>query len=101
MRPAAGKTAGRLRDPARQKRIRAHREPRRGTILRSAWPSGEPTMSAAILRHLRRRFAVASADAELLDRYLDRRDDDAFRALIERHGPAVLPAVALVALLAS
>src|SRR5438445_13679512 len=47
-------------------------------------------MSAAILRHLRRRFADASADAELLYRYLDRRDEDAFRALIERHGPAVL-----------
>src|SRR5207237_4125551 len=55
-----------------------------------AWPSGGPTMSAAILRHLRRRFAGASPDAELLDRYLDRRDEDAFRALIERHGPAVL-----------
>lgn len=47
-------------------------------------------MSAAILRHLRRRLSVASPDAELLHRYLDRRDEDAFHALVERHGPAVL-----------
>jgi RNA polymerase sigma factor (sigma-70 family) len=47
-------------------------------------------MSAAILRHLRRRFADASPDGELLRRYLDQRDHDAFRGLVERHGPAVL-----------
>jgi RNA polymerase sigma factor (sigma-70 family) len=47
-------------------------------------------MSAAILRHLRRRFGDNSPDGELLRRYLDHRDQDAFRALVERHGPAVL-----------
>src|SRR5262245_26255956 len=47
-------------------------------------------MSAAILRHLRRRFVDVSPDADLLRRYIDRRDEDAFRALVERHGPAVL-----------
>src|SRR5262245_56067664 len=47
-------------------------------------------MTAAVLRHVRRRLAAAAPDAALLGAYLARRDDAAFRALVERHGPAVL-----------
>ena len=49
-------------------------------------------MSAAdtVLRHIRRQVAPAATDAALLRLYIDRLSDDAFRALVERHGPMVL-----------
>jgi RNA polymerase sigma factor (sigma-70 family) len=46
-----------------------------------------------VLRHLRRLVAGAVAalpDRDLLCRYLERRDEAAFAALVERHGPLVL-----------
>src|SRR5262245_4741167 len=50
--------------------------------------------SAALLRHLRRLVsrpcAGPGADAALLDRFVRRRDETAFAALVERHGPMVL-----------
>src|SRR4051794_35446598 len=36
------------------------------------------------------RDAGDSADADLLDRFVGRREEDAFAALLERHGPLVL-----------
>src|SRR5205814_3617920 len=44
----------------------------------------------AVLRHLRRELGTTRPDAELIRAYADRRDEDAFRALVERHGPMVL-----------
>src|SRR5262245_10551768 len=44
----------------------------------------------AVLRHLRRHLGTPSDDAELLRAYAKRRDEDAFRELVERHGPMVL-----------
>jgi RNA polymerase sigma factor (sigma-70 family) len=47
-----------------------------------------------ILRHLRRastlRDAAELTDGQLLDRFLARRDEAAFEALVKRHGPMVL-----------
>src|SRR5262249_25083655 len=45
-----------------------------------------------ILRHVRTLFGPAAAlpDGELLRRYLARRDEAAFAALVGRHGPMVL-----------
>src|SRR5213080_4126924 len=59
--------------------------------------SGDRAMTAAnakpILDHVR-RLAVcreaAPSDGDLLHRYLERHDEAAFRALVERHGPMVL-----------
>jgi RNA polymerase sigma factor (sigma-70 family) len=48
------------------------------------------TTPADVLRHLRRQFGTATLDADLLRAYADRRDADAFRALVERHGPMIL-----------
>jgi RNA polymerase sigma factor (sigma-70 family) len=48
------------------------------------------TTPAAVLRHLRRQFGTATPDADLLRAYADHRDADAFRALVERHGPMIL-----------
>jgi RNA polymerase sigma factor (sigma-70 family) len=49
---------------------------------------------AALLRHLRRLVSRPcpdpAADAELLGRFVRRRDEVAFAALVERHGPMVL-----------
>jgi RNA polymerase sigma factor (sigma-70 family) len=49
---------------------------------------------SAVLRQFRRveglRFAGALSDAELLDRFLARRDEAAFEVLVWRHGPMVL-----------
>ena len=44
--------------------------------------------------YLRRASAAqpADSDAELLHRYVDRRDEDAFAELVRRHGPMVLGA---------
>jgi hypothetical protein len=46
-----------------------------------------------ILRHLRRVGVdneAESPDAELLERFLARRDEVAFELLVRRHGPMVL-----------
>src|SRR5262245_51875194 len=53
---------------------------------------GGPPMTtpAAVLRHLRRQFGTATSDADLLRAYADHRDADAFRALVDRHGPMIL-----------
>jgi RNA polymerase sigma factor (sigma-70 family) len=48
-------------------------------------------MSAAgLIAFLRRRCPPSTSDAELLRAYADHRDPEAFRALVERHGPMVL-----------
>src|SRR5947208_15820170 len=45
-------------------------------------------MSAAgLIAFLRRRCPPSTSDADLLRVYADRRDPDAFRVLLERHGP--------------
>src|SRR5438132_14192628 len=46
--------------------------------------------AAAIVRLLRRRFAPATPDRDLLLAYADHGDGAAFRTLVERHGPLVL-----------
>src|SRR5262245_52922967 len=49
-----------------------------------------PTTFSAVAR-LRQHFADSPpTDAELLGRFVTSRDDDAFRELVRRHGPAVL-----------
>src|SRR5262249_3358893 len=56
--------------------------------------SAMPTSPATLLRHLRRlasrHAADPDADAILLDRFVRRRDEEAFAALVRRHGPMVL-----------
>jgi RNA polymerase sigma factor (sigma-70 family) len=49
-----------------------------------------PPHARAILGHLRRLAAPADSDAALLARWLERRDESAFAALVARHGPMVL-----------
>jgi RNA polymerase sigma factor (sigma-70 family) len=44
----------------------------------------------AVIRHLRRHLGTPASDAGLLRAYAERREEDAFRALVERHGPMVL-----------
>ena len=48
----------------------------------------------AVLRHLRRAALLQGGggltDRQLLDRFLAARDQDAFAALLRRHGPMVL-----------
>src|SRR4051812_36370486 len=44
----------------------------------------------SLLQHVRRLAATASPDEQLLAEFLSRRSDDAFAALIGRHGPMVL-----------
>src|SRR5438477_142607 len=48
------------------------------------------TFPAAVLDRLRRFHAADRADADLLRDYAERRDEDAFRALLDRHGPLLL-----------
>src|SRR5262245_46488543 len=45
---------------------------------------------AALVALIRRRYALASPDADLVLAYAARRDAAAFRRLVERHGPMVL-----------
>src|SRR5271165_5073920 len=52
------------------------------SMLRNAVPS--------LLQHVRRLAATASSDEQLLADYLSRRSDEAFAALLGRHGPMVL-----------
>src|SRR5437879_10955040 len=44
----------------------------------------------SLLRHVRRLAAAASSDEQLLADFLARRSDEAFAALLGRHGPMVL-----------
>jgi RNA polymerase sigma factor (sigma-70 family) len=48
-----------------------------------------PPRSAALLGQLRRLTDTPPGDAELLRRWLERRDEDAFTALVSRHGRMV------------
>jgi DNA-directed RNA polymerase specialized sigma24 family protein len=50
--------------------------------------SGNPVPS--LLQHVRRLAASASSDEQLLADFLARRSDEAFAALLGRHGPMVL-----------
>lgn len=43
----------------------------------------------AIIRHLRQAALLGVTDAELLDRFLDGHDEDAFDAIVQRLGPMV------------
>src|SRR3954467_11821104 len=45
---------------------------------------------AVLLHHARRLAATAATDEQLLTDFLARRSDDAFAALLARHGPMVL-----------
>src|SRR3954452_14245472 len=60
----------------------------------SASFSGGCSMSAnavpSLLQHVRRLAATASSDEQLLADFLARRSDEAFAALLGRHGPMVL-----------
>jgi hypothetical protein len=52
-----------------------------------------PTQAQALVRYLRRLAGARQAggpDGELLQAFLSRRDETAFAALVERHGPMVL-----------
>src|SRR5436309_10818584 len=44
----------------------------------------------SLLHHVRRLAATASSDEQLLADFLARRSDEAFAALVGRHGPMVL-----------
>src|SRR5688572_21273778 len=46
--------------------------------------------AAGLVSLLRRRFPPATTDADLLRAYAERRDEAAFRRVVERHGPMVL-----------
>jgi RNA polymerase sigma factor (sigma-70 family) len=46
--------------------------------------------TAVLLQHVRRLGAAASSDEQLLADFLSRRSDEAFAALLGRHGPMVL-----------
>src|SRR5262249_21498306 len=48
------------------------------------------TNAAPLLRHVRCLVAASSSDEELLADFLARRSDEAFAALLGRHGPMVL-----------
>ncbi|HEY7428077.1 MAG TPA: sigma-70 family RNA polymerase sigma factor, partial [Gemmataceae bacterium] len=48
-----------------------------------------PPHAAALLNQLRRLTYTPPADAELLRRWVERRDEDAFTALVSRHGRMV------------
>jgi RNA polymerase sigma factor (sigma-70 family) len=54
--------------------------------------AGRPT--GAVLKHLRSLFARGSigglSDGQLLEQFAGHRDEDAFAALVERHGPMVV-----------
>ncbi len=46
-------------------------------------------LSATLLRYITRQAAASTPDAMLLQRFVADRDDDAFAALVRRHGPIV------------
>src|SRR6478672_5158018 len=46
--------------------------------------------AAAVLRILRRRLGATAPDSDLLRTYAASGDEDAFRVLVQRHGPMVL-----------
>ncbi len=47
------------------------------------------TANTALLRHIRKLASAPDADRNLLQRDIDTRDEAAFAALVERHGPVV------------
>lgn len=47
-------------------------------------------MRTGFIEFLRREYAPPAADAELLNRYVQHRDADAFAHIVRRHGPAIL-----------
>src|SRR5262245_54127149 len=49
------------------------------------------TQTGVVLRHIRRLAAAPKdeGDRELVSRFLARRDEEAFTALVRRHGPLV------------
>jgi RNA polymerase sigma factor (sigma-70 family) len=49
-----------------------------------------PPPTATLLEYLRRLRHPSSADADLLSRWVHQRDEQAFAALVSRHGPMVL-----------
>jgi RNA polymerase sigma factor (sigma-70 family) len=51
--------------------------------------AGRRTTLLAYLTHLGRAAAAENDDAVLLERFADRRDEEAFAALLRRHGPLV------------
>src|SRR5215470_13751376 len=59
----------------------------------AGFPGGRPMLANAVpslLQHVRRLAAAASSDEQLLADFLARRSDEAFAALLGRHGPMVL-----------
>src|SRR5947209_10255204 len=59
----------------------------------AVFSGGRPMSANAVpplLQHVRRLAAAASSDEQLLDDFLARRSDEAFAALLGRHGPMVL-----------
>jgi RNA polymerase sigma factor (sigma-70 family) len=52
--------------------------------------SGTPRTASARLLHLARAAGEPAADADLVARFVRTRDEGAFAALVERHGPMVL-----------
>src|SRR4051812_11920896 len=59
----------------------------------NAFFSGGRSMGNAVpplLQYVRRLAAAASSDEQLLADFLARRSDEAFAALLSRHGPMVL-----------
>src|SRR5215470_4050482 len=59
----------------------------------AGFPGGRPMLANAVpslLQHVRRLAAAASSDEQLLADFLARRSDEAFGALLGRHGPMVL-----------
>src|SRR5262245_27682214 len=60
-------------------------------MLIAFFPGGRPMLGNAVLvQHVRRLAAAASSDEQLLADFLARRSDEAFAALLGRHGPMVL-----------
>src|SRR5438270_10458581 len=59
----------------------------------AVFPGGRPMPAHAVpplLQHVRRLAAAAAPDEQLLTDFLARRSDEAFAALLGRHGPMVL-----------
>src|SRR5438128_919872 len=59
----------------------------------ACFSGGHPMLGTAVpslLQHVRRLAAAASSDEQLLADFLARRSDEAFAALLGRHGPMVL-----------
>jgi RNA polymerase sigma factor (sigma-70 family) len=46
--------------------------------------------TSTLVQHIRKSLLLRDADGQLLDRYVQSRDEAAFEALVRRHGPMVL-----------